>query len=406
MRIGIDGSCLANRRGFGRFARLTLGALAAAGRPHELVVFVDRPSLDGVTVPGGCETVAVDVAEAPSRAASSTGRRRIGDMFAMGRATARAGLDLMFFPATYSFFPVWKVGRVVVTMHDTLALAHPELVFPSWKGRLAWALKEHFAARRADLVMTVSETARRDLIAWFRLPAERVRVVSEGPDPVFGPRPLGPHSDATLWRHGVDPHNRFLLYVGGLSPHKNLPRLIEAFARSGLAREGNALVLVGDTGDVFHTHVPVLRNVVTRCGLDEHVVFTGFVPDDDLAYLYSRAEALVQPSLMEGFGLPPVEAMACGKPVVSSTAGSLPEVVGDAGLFFDPTDVGAISAALRRIVDDPGLRVSLAAKARERARQYTWESAARTLLDSFESLVASRPRRDEAAAPRVWRRSA
>lgn len=326
-------------------------------------------------------------------------------MFAMGRATARAGLDLMFFPATYSFFPVWKVGRVVVTMHDTLALAHPELVFPTWQGRVAWALKEHLAARRADLIMTVSETSRHDLLAWFRLPEHRVRVMTEGPDAVFGPRPLGQYSDATLHRYGVDPHQRFLLYVGGLSPHKNLPRLIEAYARSQLTLEGTALVLVGDTGDVFHTHVPALREAVARWGLSDRVVFTGFVPDEDLVYFYSRTEALVQPSLMEGFGLPPVEAMACGKPVVSSTAGSLPEVLGDAGLFFDPTDVGAMAAALRRIVDDPGLRVSLAARARDRAKQYTWEGAARSLLDAFEEL-GTPPARRPAAPPRAWRRTA
>ena len=91
-------------------------------------------------------------------------------MLAMGRAVARSRLDLIYFPATYSFFPVWNVGKVVVTMHDTLALAHPELVFPTWKGRLAWALKEHAAVRWADRIVTVSEAARRDLIAWFRLP--------------------------------------------------------------------------------------------------------------------------------------------------------------------------------------------------------------------------------------------
>jgi glycosyltransferase involved in cell wall biosynthesis len=313
----------------------------------------------------------------------------------------------MYFPATYSFFPVWNVGRVIVTMHDTLALAHPNLVFPAWQGRVAWRLKEHLAARCADLIMTVSETARRDLLAWFRLSEHRVRVMTEGPDPVFSPRPLGPYSDSVLARYGVDPHNRFLLYVGGLSPHKNLPRLIDAFARSGLSRDGTSLVLVGDMGDVFHTHVPALREVVARTGMGERVVFTGFVPDDNLAYLYSRTDALVQPSLMEGFGLPPVEAMACGKPVVSSTAGSLPEVVGDAGLYFEPTDVAAMAGALRRIVDDPGLRVTLATRASERARRYTWEAAAATLLDAFEELAGSK-RPAVAATPRVreWRRSA
>ena len=139
MRIGIDGGCLANRRGFGRFARQMLEALAEAGSGHEFVVFVDRPSLEAVERPRGVRDGRRRGREAPSRAASATGRRRVGDMLAMGRAVARAGLDLIYFPASYSFFPVWNVGRVVVTMHDTLALAHPELVFPTWQGRIAWA---------------------------------------------------------------------------------------------------------------------------------------------------------------------------------------------------------------------------------------------------------------------------
>jgi glycosyltransferase involved in cell wall biosynthesis len=411
MRIGIDGGCLANRRGFGRFARQVLQSLGDAGAPHEFVVFVDRPSLGAVAgaIPEEFETVSVAVGEAPARAASSTGRRKFGDMLAMGRAAARARLDLMFFPASYSYFPVWNVGRVVVTMHDTLALARPELVFPTWQGRMAWAVKEHLAARRADLILTGSAAARRDLLAWFRLPAARVRVVPEGPDPVFGPRPDGPASAAALARHGLDPVGRFFLDVGGLSPHKNLPRLIEAFARSGLAADGFTLALVGDFGDVFHTHVPELRAAVARWGLGSAVVFTGFVPDDDLVFLYNRAEALVQPSLMEGFGLPPVEAMACGTPVLASTAGSLPEVVGGGGLFFEPTEVAAMAESLRRLVDSPWLRADLASRAREGARQFTRKAVASALLDAFEGLAPERPRarpRPVAELPRPWRRSA
>ncbi len=109
-------------------------------------------------------------------------------MIAMGRAVARHGLDLMYFPATYSFFPVWNVGKLVVTMHDTLPLSHPELVFPSRRGRLAWRLKETAAVRLADRIVTVSEASRRDIAAWSGLPAKRIHVITEGPDPVFVPR--------------------------------------------------------------------------------------------------------------------------------------------------------------------------------------------------------------------------
>ena len=382
MRIGIDGACLANRRGFGRFARQLVQALADAPSPHEFVVFVDRPSLATVEVPARFETIEVAVREAPTRAASADGRRSLRDLFAMGRAVARARLDLMYFPASYSFFPVWNCGKVVVTLHDTLALAHPEWVFPDGKGRLAWAIKEHLAVRRADRIATVSEAARRDLLAWFRLPPDRVSVIPEGPAAAFRPTDPGPESNAALLAYGIPPDARYLLYVGGLSPHKNLPRLIEAFAQSATA--GELLVLVGDFADVFHTHVPALRAEVARLGLEGRVLLTGFVPDEQLVYLYGRAYALVQPSLMEGFGLPPVEAMACGTPVLSSRAGSLPEVIGDAGSFFDPFDVAAIASVLRSTLADPAGRDRLAGRALARSAHYTWESAAAALLSLFE----------------------
>ena len=388
MKIGIDGACLANRRGFGRFARQILAAVARIDSGHEFAVFVDRPSIGVAPVPDGFATVPVEVKQAPSRAASAEGRRSVGDMLSFGRAIARSGCDLVYFPASYSFVPVWGVRRVVVTMHDTLAIAHPELVFPGGKGRLAWKAKEHAAVAWSDRVVTVSEASRRDLIAWFRLPEDRVRVVTCGPESAFRPIP-GPEGVEILRRYGVDPARRYWLYVGGLSPHKNLPRLIEAFARLG---EEERLVLVGDFGDVFHTHVPELREAVERYGLGERVRFTGFVPDADLAYLYTRAYALMMPSLMEGFGLPAVEAMACETPVLASTAGSLPEVVGEAGVLFDPTDVDAMARAMQSLGDEPARRDHLARLALERSSLFTWDAAARSLLAVFDEIDPTRAR--------------
>ncbi len=192
--------------------------------------------------------------------------------------------------------------------------------------------------------MTVSQASSRAIQRWLGRPDPRIRVITEGPDPIFGPRAAGPESDGVLRRHGLRPGERYLLYVGGLSPHKNLPRLVEAFARSG--GDDVRLVLTGDVHDVFHTCVPAIRAAIERHGLGGRVILTGFVPDEDLVFLYGRAFALVQPSLLEGFGLPAVEAMACGTPVISSQAGSLPEVIGEAGVYFEPTDVRSIAAVM------------------------------------------------------------
>jgi glycosyltransferase involved in cell wall biosynthesis len=290
----------------------------------------------------------------------------------------------MYFPATYSFFPVWRVPKVVVTMHDTLPLIHPKLVFPTLRGRLAWRLKEAAALRQADRIVTVSETSRNMIRARTGCPDHRIHVVTEGPDPIFQPRANDPNAGAVLRRLGIAPQARYLLYVGGLSPHKNLVRLVEAFASA--ASPDVVLVLTGDFHDVFHTHVPEIQAAIARHGLSDRVVMTGFVPDEDLVVLYSRAHALVQPSLLEGFGLPAVEAMACGTPVISSIAGSLPEVVGDAGVYFVPTDVGSMARAIGALLGDDEYRSELAQTALKQAALFSWDASARALLDCFDEI--------------------
>jgi glycosyltransferase involved in cell wall biosynthesis len=185
--------------------------------------------------------------------------------------------------------------------------------------------------------------------------------------------------------------------VGGLSPHKNLLRLIEAFSR--LQDPSAQLVLVGDLGDVFHTHVPELRAAVTRHGVDGRVMFPGFVPDADLAHFYSRALALVQPSLIEGFGLPPVEAMACGAPVLSSTAGSLPEVVGEAGRFFNPLDVNSLCGEMSLILNDPQFRNDLTERVSAQSSRFTWHAAAQGVLKVCEDVAERSGRSRRGAVP-------
>jgi glycosyltransferase involved in cell wall biosynthesis len=232
--------------------------------------------------------------------------------------------------------------------------------------------------------VTVSEASRRSIQAWSGWPDDRVRVITEGPGAIFRPRGDEPEAAAVLQRFAISPQARYLLYVGGLSPHKNLVRLVEAFAQG--APDDVSLVLAGDVHDVFHTHVPEVRAAIEKHDLEGRVIMTGFVPDDDLVFLYGRATALVLPSLMEGFGLPAVEAMACGAPVISSSAGSLPEVVGDAGVYFDPTDVGSMAGVIGSFLSDAEARDALARRARERAALFTWEASARALVACFDEL--------------------
>jgi glycosyltransferase involved in cell wall biosynthesis len=395
MRIGIDASCWLNRRGFGRYARELVTALLAMDSHNEYVLFLDSVTsrdAESLPAPSRARRVVVRTSAAATRAASADGSRSVQDLWRMRQAVARErDLDLLYFPADYTYFPVRTRAKVVVTKHDMTDRRVPELLFPSWRSRFLWETKIRLAMRRSDLVFTVSETSRRDIVEAFRLPARRVRVVSDAVDAAFTPSADDVARRSALHRYGVEPGTRFLLYVGGISPHKNLDTLVAGYQRWRQQNDGQpdvALVLVGDyVADVFHSSYPRVRDLVERNRLQSSVRFTGYVPDADLRHLYSAADALVLPSFYEGFGLPILEAMACGAPVIASQAGALPEVVGEAGLLFDPHSAEALAVTLARVMADEPLRRELSARGRLRAAQYTWAASARTALAAFRELA-------------------
>ena len=388
LRIGIDVTCWINGRGFGRFIRELVGALVRRDAGHEYVFLADRQTAERAQLPKGHRVAVGATSVAAAEAAAADGRRSVGDMWAMHRLVRREPLDLVFFPAVYSYFPVGGRFPVLVTFHDVIAETLPHLIFHNRRSRFFWNLKCRHAARRSARVITVSQASKRGLMDVLDLPEEKVRVITEGPSEVFRAFRPDPVVEAQArQKHGIGVKERFLLYVGGISPHKNLATLIEAFAL--LANEPAArdllLVLVGDfRGDVFRTCHQELIALATTRGVASRVHFSGFVPDADLAHLFHAAEAFVFPSYLEGFGLPAVEAMACGAAVVASDRGSLPEVVGDAGLFFDPHDAEGLAATLGRVLHDSHLRTEMRAKSLQRAPQFTWEKSAEQLLAVFD----------------------
>ena len=190
-----------------------------------------------------------------------------------------------------------------------------------------------------------------------------------------------------LQRHHLKTDEKFLLYVGGISPHKNLNTLIDALNRL----DDIKLILVGDyKDDPFFSAYPALKKQVEELGLTDKITFAGFVEDVDLAYLYNAATLVVLPSLEEGFGLPAVEAMACGTPVAASNRGSLPEVLGNAGVFFEPLDVDDMTAVLKEILSDDVRRAEMKQIGLDRSKDFMWKKAANELLAIFKSVASAK----------------
>ncbi|MGH7570238.1 MAG: glycosyltransferase family 4 protein [Gemmatimonadota bacterium] len=394
LRIGIDLASWSDPRGYGRFTRGIVNALLASETRHDFVTYVDATTAREHRLPAGAQVVTVETAEAPTRAASASGRRRLGDLRAMARAVGATRPDVLLFPTVYTWFPVWTRCVVVVGIHDVIAEQYPELVFPERRRRRLWNLKSRLARWQADYVMTVSRYAARGIVERLGWPGDRLWVVEEAPDPVF--RPLSPaeiRSDV-LKRCGIGAEQPFLLYVGGVNPHKNLPLFAEALA--GVRSEGAdlRLVIVGDIeGDRFTPGIAELRARLGTLRLDSAVTFAGRLEDADLVHLLNAARAVVLPSRSEGFGLPAVEGAACGTPALATRNSPLPELLQGGGIFFDPADRRAMEVALRRILD-PGERARMGRAALEAVRHLGWDRSARHLLDRLDSLTPlARPAR-------------
>lgn len=278
--------------------------------------------------------------------------------------------EVLFIPA--HTLPWWHPCPTVVTVHDLgyqyFPWAHPRLA------RWYLHLSTLFSARTATRVIADSAATKADLVQRYRIPPAKVTVVPLAAGPAF--RPVAPEAaQATARRYGIT--GEYILFVGTLHPRKNLRRLLEAFAL--LKRQAHLphrLVLAGKLG----WRGQELCRTAAQLGLEGQVVFTGFVAEEDLPALMSGCAAFAFPSLYEGFGLPALEAMACGAPVICSDSASLPEVVGNAGLLVDPWDTAALAQGLHRLITDEELRGELKARGLERAAQFSWPRCAHETL--------------------------
>jgi glycosyltransferase involved in cell wall biosynthesis len=300
-----------------------------------------------------------------------------GKQVLMGVLCNAYGLDLIHFPAFPP--PMACFRRYVWTLHDAAPWLFPQTM--DLKGRLYFQYVGGWAARLSKAIITDSNDAKRNIMAALGLPEIKVNVIHLGIDDGFKKLDNQSFMNSVRLRYGLP--QKFMLSVGTLEPRKNLPFLIQAYRQMRNTNQTKlGLVIVGRTGWKSEALEGDLG------GEDKNIVLTGFVPQADLVALYNLADVFVSPSLYEGFGFPPLEAMACGCPVIVSNRGSLPEVVGDAALLIDPQDLGSLVGALRAVEETPSLRAALIQKGLERAQQFTWRATATKTLALYNEITA------------------
>lgn len=273
--------------------------------------------------------------------------------------------------------------KKVSTIHDASFFVVPD--HGSRYETLYWRTMLRWAAYNSDVVLTLSHSAKVALLPCLNIPEWRIEVAYPGCHPRFS-QPHAGVEERRIIRDKYRLPERFFFWLGVMAPNKNLPFLIRAFARAGretLIRQH--LVLAGPQNQ----HMKELLEVVAAESLQERVHFLGIIPEDDLPVLYQIADALVFPSTHEGFGLPIVEAMACGTPVITSNAASCPEVVGNAGLVVDPVDSAGLAQALAEIASDHELRQQLIAKGLQRAQRFSYSQTAQKIFEIYQKLLGS-----------------
>ncbi len=387
MRIGADATSWSNRRGYGRFTRALLGEVVKLDRQNQYTLFVDQES-EEFPLPPGVEICRVATKVPTVQAASADGSRSLSDLWQVALAFRRAPIDLLYFPTDYTYVPGFMGVPRIVTIHDAIAELFPELIFPTFRSKMLYRAKVRSGMRQARLLVTVSDYSRRRLVEKLNIPQTRFRVVSEAADPIF--RPLEEaFADEVSKRWNIPADAQCLIYVGGFSPHKNLLMLLDVFHELA-GREAFPdlrLVLVGDyVGDPFYSCYGELVERVKQRRMERRVLFTGRLEDKDLVVLLNRADALVLPSVCEGFGLPGVEAAACGTPIVATTESPLPELLGEGVLAVDPNDRTGWLNALERVLTDRVLHRRMRDAALIAAGRLSWQNSARQLLSVFDEV--------------------
>ncbi len=366
MRVALDLRCVrSGMTGIGRYAAnlaLSLGRV------------IDADELDLITTPVGAAYLGAHVQGRIWTPTDENG----WDALTLPDHLRR--LDVDIFHSPLFVLPYVRVCKYVCTIHDVIPLSRPDLTHPDFDR--FFKRNAPMTAKSASHIVAPSHHAKAEIVAHLEVPEQNVTAIHEPVAPHFSQR-SDDECKATLWDHNLSPG--YFLYVGALDGRKNLRRLLDAYASVRLSKDGAPpLVIVGaPSGDGYD-----LTRDISRLDLRSYVRALGHVPDADLPALYSRAVALVFPSLYEGFGLPVVEAMACGTPVITSDISSLPEVAGGAALLVDPMNTGAITEAMLWMLNNS--RNALIQRGLARAAEFSLDRQGRELVELYERLVGVR----------------
>ena len=379
MKIGIDASFFQfPNTGTGQAMIHLLTALAEVDTKNEYLLLGPRPLKDGKA------PFPYEVHPVPSFAARNKNIEKVMWEQVVGPGAARkAGVDLYHVP--YFAPPSFPRTPTVVTIHDVIPLRLPDYQ-PDSKVKLYMNMVAR-AAHRAAMVITVSQHAKKDIMDVLHLPANKIRVTY-----LAAGNECKPITDAATLadaRRRYDLGERYIFYLGGLDKRKNVPMLIQAFARAyrQIGDPNLQLLISGNPDKNRGPLFPDPRPVAADLGMDKQILFR-FVKDEDKPAIYSAAALFVFPSLYEGFGLDPLEAMSCGAPVVCSNRTSLPEVVGDAALTVDPQEPEALADAITRVLTDEQLRTDLQARSLQQAARFNWHKAATETLNVYEEALS------------------
>lgn len=376
MRIAVNAHLLAHTRSFRRagvshYIEQVLLHLAQIDRANHYTVYTTR-GLDQAAL-----GLPANFVVKPSQLPTINPRVRIPWEQGIAPLILRGTADL--YHGCLNVAPLLSPVPTVITIHDLAFIRFPQ-TFRAYN-RIYLDLATRLSARRASRILAVSEHTKREVVGLLGIPPERVIVTPNAARNHF--RPPAPAAIEQLRAsHGLP--ERFVLYVGTLEPRKNLTTLLEAFALVSQSVPDAPLLIGGGKGWMYE---PIFARL-EQLNLRDRVKFAGYLPEEELPLWYAAATVFVFPSIYEGFGMPPLEAMACGTPVITSNTSSLPEVVGDAGLMVAPTDTIGLAEAIRRVLVDADLRAELRQRGLARARRFSWADTAAKTLAAYRESVA------------------